>query len=150
MLQLVRDTPAMAYSIDVRKAAHRHLRAGQVLYSQNGPGDQPGCRTVAGYLFGLAGELAIKEIMRNSGIHPSPESNRRDDPFFAHFPELKAMLGTARGRRAGELRRLSEDPQLFQYWDTRMRYAPDKDIQPAWVDAWKRSAEELIRRMEME
>jgi hypothetical protein len=136
----------MAYTQDVRTAARRHFRAAQVLYGQAGPGDQPGCKAVAGYLFGIAGELAIKEIMRASGMMPVG-ADRRDDPFFAHFPALKTMLATAQGRRAGELRQLSEDPHLFQNWDTSMRYAPTKDITANWVDAWKASAEVLIERM---
>jgi|ERR1039458_2609022 hypothetical protein len=135
----------MAYSQDFRKSALRHLKAAQVLHGRAGPGDQPGCRAVAGYLFGLAGELAVKELMRDSGI--GPETNRRDDPFFAHFPDLKRMLSTAYGRRSEELRRVSEDSRLFQNWDTDMRYAPTKDIDVRWVDAWKASAERLIDRM---
>ncbi len=137
----------MAYTQDVRTAARRHFRAAQVLYGQAGPGDQPGCRAVAGYLFGIAGELAVKQLMRASGMMPSPGGDHRDDPFFAHFPALKTLLATAQGRRAGELRRLSEDPRLFQNWDTTMRYAPTKDISANWVEAWKASAEELIDRM---
>src|ERR1017187_10385274 len=116
----------MAYSQDFRKSALRHLKAAQVLHGRVGSGDQPGCQAVAGYLFGLAGELAVKEIMRNSGIKPA--ANRRDDPFFAHFPALKTMLSTAEGLRSGELRKVSEDTSLFQHWDTDMRYAPTKDI----------------------
>ena len=137
----------MAFTQNVEKAARRHFRAAQVLYDHAGPGDQPGCMAVAGYLFGLAGELAVKEIMRSSGMKPLSEVHRRDDPFFAHFPVLKTMLATAHGRRAGELRRLSEDRRLFQNWDIAMRYAPTSDIQENWVDAWKHSAESLIIRM---
>ena len=137
----------MAYSQDFRKSALRHLKAAQVLHEWAGPGDQPGCQAVAGYLFGLAGELAVKELMRGSGMKPSQEANRRDDPFFAHFPVLKTMLSTAKGLRSGELRKVSEDPCLFQYWDTDMRYAPTKDIDIRWVNAWKASAERLIDRM---
>jgi hypothetical protein len=137
----------MAFTQNVEKAARRHLRAAQVLHSQAAPSDQPGCRAVAGYLFGIAGELAIKEIMRNSGMKPSPDLQRRNDPFFAHFPILKTLLSTAIGRRAGELRQLAADPQLFRNWDTTMRYAPTNDINDTWVEAWKESAEELINRM---
>lgn len=139
---------SMAYSQDVKIAARRHLRAAQVLYEQSGPGDQPGCRAVAGYLFGLAGELAIKELMRGSGMKPLPLEQRKDDPFFAHFPVLKTLLSTANGRRAGELRKLSEDPRLFQHWDIAMRYAPTRDIDANWVDTWKESAERVFERME--
>jgi|SRR5208337_2820471 hypothetical protein len=137
----------MAYSQDMRKAALRHLKAAQILYERDGAGEQPGCKAVAGYLFGLAGELAVKELMRDSGMNPLPHAERRDDPFFAHFPVLKTMLSTAKGRRAGELRTFSEDPRLFQNWDVAMRYAPTKDIDANWVQTWKVSAERLIERM---
>jgi hypothetical protein len=138
----------MAYSQDMRTAARRHLRAAQTLYDQVGPSLQPGCMAVAGYLFGLAGELAVKELMRDSGMRPLPTPDRHDDPFFVHFPVLKTMLATAKGRRAGELRTFSEDPRLFQNWDIAMRYAPTKDIDANWVETWKVSAERLIDRME--
>ena len=139
----------MAYSQDMKNAARRHLRAAQVLHVQAGAGDQPGCTAVAGYLFGLAGELAVKELMRNSGMTPLPQEQRRDDPFFAHFPELKTLLSTAKGRRSEELRRFSEDSSLFQNWDIAMRYAPAKDIKTNWVERWRVSAERLIERMGM-
>jgi hypothetical protein len=138
----------MAYSQDVRGAARRHFRAAQVLYEQVGSGDQPGCKAVAGYLFGLAGELAVKELMRDSGMKPLPAVDRHDDPFYAHFPVLKTLLAIAYGRRSGELRKVSEDSSLFQNWDITMRYAPTKDIGANWVEAWKASAEQLIERME--
>jgi hypothetical protein len=138
----------MPYSQDMRKAARRHLMAAQILFERTGPGEQPGCKAVAGYLFGLAGELAVKELMRDSGMNPLPPAERHDDPFFAHFPVLKKMLSTAQGRRAGELRKFSEDSRLFVNWDIAMRYAPTKDIDANWVETWKVSAERLIERME--
>ena len=138
----------MAYAQDMRVAAHRHLRAAQVLHDHSGPGSQPGCIAVAGYIFGIAGELALKEMMRDSGIKPLESTQRRDDPFFAHFPHLKTMLATASGRRAGELRIFSENPQLFQYWDISMRYAPTVDVEVPWVASWRASAESLIVAME--
>jgi len=137
----------MAFTQNMEKAARRHLRAAQVLYDHVGPGDQPGCMAVAGYLFGLAGELAVKEIMRNSGMVPISATYRREEAFFAHFPILKTLLATATGRRAGQLRQLSEDPQLFQNWDVAMRYAPTTEIRPTWIAAWKDSAEKLVNRM---
>ncbi|MDX2153007.1 MAG: hypothetical protein SFV54_19850 [Bryobacteraceae bacterium] len=138
----------MAYSIDMRKSARRHLRAAEVLYKQSTVGDQPGCKTVAGYLFGIAGELAVKELMRESGVRPFADAQRSDDPFYAHFPQLKRLLATAAGRRAGELRRIADDPRLFANWDVAMRYAPSTDIREAWIDAWRSSARELIERMD--
>lgn len=136
----------MAFSKDLKKAARRHLRAAQVLYVEADSGSQPGCKSVAGYLFGLAGELAVKEIMRDSGIEPLPPSLRREDPYFAHFPELRVMLSEASGRRANELRAIS-DSGIFNNWDTNMRYAPTQEILGSWIDSWKSSAEELVDKM---
>ena len=88
--------------------------------------------------------------MRSSGMTPLPVAQRRDDPFFAHFPTLKGLLSTAIGRRSGELRKLSEDPRLFQNWDVAMRYAPTTEVDKTWVDAWKDSAEDLLTKMAIE
>jgi hypothetical protein len=80
----------------------------------------------------------------------SPEM-RRDDPFYAHFPELKGrLLDTARGRLSGKLRQLAEDARLFQHWGTAMRYAPTNQIKPEWVDEWKQSAERLVADMDLQ
>ena len=130
----------MAYGEDLRSAAKRHLRAADELCGLTSGGTQPGCRSVAGYLFGLSGELALKEMMRASAMTPSR----------AHFPELKTHIrDTVRGRRAGELRKIAETPALFQYWNIDMRYAPTQDIGPAWVDSWRASAHELVDLMEL-
>jgi hypothetical protein len=134
----------MAYSQDIKTAARRHLKAGQVLHGHTGPGGQPGCGAVAGYLFGVAGELAVKALMSDSGMRPLAQGDRHNDPFYAHFPALKSMLATAVGPRAGQLRKISEDSSLFQNWDIAMRYAPTRDINAKWVEAWKRSAEQLL------
>jgi hypothetical protein len=124
------------------------MNAAIALYEQTGAGRQPGCRAVAGYLFGIAGELAVKEMMRSSGIHPRQVNDRQDDPFFAHFPKLKTLLRLASGRRAGELRGISGNDSLFQNWDIVMRYAPTRDVQPEWVDRWKAHASSLVQQME--
>jgi len=134
----------MPYSVDFRRAARRHLEAADKLYSRS--------RTrhdVAGYLFGLTAELAVKEMMRESNMRPLPATSRRDDPFYAHFPELKAMLrDTASGRRHGDLRRIAQNSQLMQNWDTAMRYAPGTDIRAEWVATWAEQARELVSKMD--
>ena len=142
----------MAYRQDLSTSAKRHLRAAQELRSTTSAGSQPGCKAVAGYLYGLSGELAVKAIMRDSGMVPLGQESRKDDPFYAHFPDLKTQLrDTARGRRSGELRlrKVAETSALFQNWDTDMRYAPTGDIQDAWIEAWRMSAEDLVARMDL-
>lgn len=139
----------MAFSIDLSAAARRNLKAAITLHVAELPGAQPGCRAVAGYLFGLAGEIAIKQIMRNSQIARLPDDQRIADPYFAHFPDLKTLLSRkVQGRRAGELRKIADDPRLFQHWNTDMRYAPGHEIRDEWVASWKASAEALVARMD--
>ncbi len=139
----------MAYRQNLRSAAKRHLRAADELYGLTSGGTQPGCRAVAGYLFGLSGELALKEMMRASGMKPLPAEHRRDDPFYAHFPELKTLVSNVvQGRRAGELKKIAETPALFQNWNVDMRYAPTEDIDREWVDSWRESAHDLDKLME--
>lgn len=111
-------------------------------------GAQPGCRAVAGYLYGLAGELAVKALMRSSGMAPLPPQERRDDPYYAHFPDLKTQLrNTAQGRRSGELLAIANSNH-FNNWSTNMRYASTGEVQPGWIEAWKASAHSLIEAME--
>lgn len=86
-MKAFRQSP-MPYTQNLRNAADRHFTAAKVLHQHSSGGSQPGCKTVAGYLFGIAGELAIKELMRDSGMRPLPAEDRRDDPFYAHFPAL--------------------------------------------------------------
>jgi hypothetical protein len=79
---------AVVYRRDFPTAARRHLRAAQTLYENEAAGAQPGCRAVAAYLFGLAGELAVKQMMRVSGMRELPSDQRRDDPsetIFTNF-----------------------------------------------------------------
>ncbi|OYX15549.1 MAG: hypothetical protein B7Z15_00025 [Rhizobiales bacterium 32-66-8] len=139
----------MAYRQDLSNAAKRHLRAANELCGLTAAGCQPGCKAVAGYLFGLSGELAVKAMMQDSGMVPLAPDRRREDPFYAHFPDLKSrLLDTAKGRRSGELRKLAEMSMLFQNWDTEMRYAPTADIEDSWVSAWRMSAHDLANRMD--
>jgi hypothetical protein len=139
----------MAFSIDLSAAARRNLRAAITLHVADAPGAQPGCRAVAGYLFGLAGEIAIKQIMRHSHIVKLPDDQRNDDPYRVHFPALKTLLSRKiQGRRAGELRKIVDDPRLFQHWNTDMRYAPGSEIRDEWVASWKASAERLVAQMD--
>ncbi|KQP23099.1 hypothetical protein [Pseudorhodoferax sp. Leaf267] len=138
----------MAYTLDLQNAARRHLRAAATLYAATGAGAQPGCKVVAGYLFGLAGELAVKQMMRDSGMRPLSPERRRDDPFYAHFPELKRLLlDQISGRRAGQLRAVAQSGRIFRQWHTDMRYAPSIEVPEARVEEWKADANELVNQM---
>ena len=138
----------MAYRRDFRKAAQRHLGAAQALYKIDAIHARKNCTAVAGYLFGIAGEIAVKQMMRTSGMPELPPEQRRDDPYYTHFPALKTYLArTVQGRLAGDLRKIADDPRLFQYWNTDMRYAPTDAIEDYWVAAWKSDAEALVEKM---
>jgi hypothetical protein len=96
---------------------------------------------VAGYLYGIAAECALKEIMRRSHHWREPER--------AHFPDLKVVLrDSARGRHAGILRRFAEDGAFMSEWDIAMRYAPRTDILLVQVKRWRMNASDAIAAME--
>lgn len=131
-----------SFQQDLKKAAYQHLEAGEKLFGTNRS-------DVAGYLFGLAAECALKHLMTLSGMRPLPENQKRDDPYFAHFETLKTLLrNTASGRRAGELRRYAEAPSFMQQWDTSMRYSNGRDIRPDWVSRWRSDARDVINAMD--
>ena len=130
----------MSYSIDLAAAARRHLEAADVLNNSS-----PKRRDVAGYLYGIAGECALKRIMWESGMRPGQPERRRDDPFFIHFPDLKTMLkDRIHGRRHGELQRYAGDGALFSNWSTDMRYAPGREIKDSDVERWREQARKLV------
>lgn len=130
------------YQQDLRRAAYRHLEAAEILLETNR-------KDVAGYLFGLAAECALKHIMINSGMRPLPDVQRREDPFFAHFEYLKTLLrDNASGRRAGELRQYAESASFMQQWDVSMRYSHGKDIQFDWIFRWRVSAKDIVTAMD--
>jgi len=140
----------MQYSQDLADSARRHWGAAISLHADNEPGTRPGNRAVAGYLFGLAGELALKKMMSDSGMRPLDDAQKRDDPFYAHFPLLKTLLlNKAKGRRQGALVRHAKDAKLFHDWNTNMRYAPTKDIRDHWTNEWRSQAEALVQAMNL-
>ncbi len=138
----------MAYGEHLKQAARRNFNAANVLYGAVAAGVQPGCRAVAGYLYGLTAEIAVKQIMLDSGIMGLPVDQRKDDPHYAHFPSLKTLLARmVRGRRATELRLIAEDPGLFQDWNIEMRYRATDWVSDDSVAKWKKSAENLVAQM---
>jgi hypothetical protein len=81
-------------------------------------------------------------------MRPLPAEQRREDPFYAHLPQLKTMLrNSAHGRRAGELRTWSEDDNFMREWDTDMRYAPARDIERADIERWRDHAKRVLVAM---
>jgi hypothetical protein len=128
----------MAYTPDMSNAARRHLLAANILYSEKTRID------VAGYLYGIAAECAIKAMMLEAGIRPDLE-NRKGDPFFAHFPGLRTMLkDSLQGRKSATLRLKIENDNFFSQWDIEMRYCKSSDIRDSWVETWKEQANDIV------
>lgn len=129
-----------AYRIDLENAAQRYYVASEILYGN------PQHKGVAGYLYGIAAECAIKALMRESGIRPL-EGNRHADPFYAHFPNLKSVLSNRiQGRHSQILSRFICST-FMQEWDITMRYAPESDIPQNKVDGWRKQAKQAIDAM---
>jgi len=127
----------MAYRTDFVDAARRYLQAADCLHDR-----EPPCRVdVAGYLYGIAAECAIKEILRRSRLWSKPD--------LVHFPELKVVLrDNASGRYAGSLRKFAEDGAFMSEWNIAMRYAPKSDISPVQVKRWRMNARDAIAAMD--
>jgi hypothetical protein len=66
---------------------------------------------------------AIKAMMIDAGLRPSSNESRRDDPFFAHFPELRTLLREKQlGRRGKPFFNFIENDIFMNHWNTQMRY----------------------------
>src|SRR5690349_8669071 len=111
-----REGDLMGYAVDMPTSARRHFEAAQKL---------SGVRVdVAGYLYGIAVECAIKAMMLDAGLRPLPPAQRRDDPFFAHFPQLPTMLrDRLAGRVSAPLKHFLDDRRFMANWSTDMRYS---------------------------
>ncbi len=134
---------SQTYAKDMRSTAYRHLEAAEHLYTSSRRHD------VAGYLFGIAAECALKRIMSDSGMRPLSKDQRRDDPFYAHFEELKTLLrDSVSGRRQSELRAFAMNDGFMQHWDVSMRYSDGKGIDPKWIARWSKDARAVVDRMD--
>lgn len=129
----------MAYGSDPAAAARRHYEAAALLYEPKGR------RDVAGYLYGISAECALKYIMLRSGMLPQPLSPR-DDPFYLHFPVLKTVLrDTAKGRYQGKLLQYATNAAFMNGWDVKMRYACSRDVLQQPIEKWKAQAERILQ-----
>ncbi len=131
----------MAYACDIRAAAYRHFEAAEELAEGKR-------RDVAGYLYGIAAECGIKAMMLEVNIRPRPIEERKDDPFYAHFPELRTMLRSRlAGRLAAPLLNFIGSDAFMNQWSTDMRYSHGRDVAEAWVTAWSAQARQVISSM---
>ena len=128
----------MAYAFDMRAAAYRHLEAAEELADGKR-------RDVAGYLYGIAAECGIKAMMHDINIRPLPNAERREDPFYTHFPELRTMLRSRlAGRLAAPLLHFISSDAFMNQWSTDMRYSHGHDVTEAWVSAWRAQARQVV------
>lgn len=128
----------MPYAVDFPAAARRHLAAADSLSMGHR-------RDVAGYLYGLAAECALKAMMREAGLQFIVSASRRDDPFWAHFPELRTLLRDAlQGRRGTPLVTYVQNEAFMSNWSTRMRYSNGRDIRNEWIAAWQQQARQAV------
>ena len=129
----------MTYRPNLPASARRHLEAAEALY-------EPEIRRdVAGYLYGIAAECAVKAMMQEAGLPSLNNDMRREDPYYAHFPALKTLLRDSQlGRAGATLKRFIEDSRFMNQWDTDMRYCKGDEIQSAWVELWRSQARDIV------
>lgn len=126
----------MAYNIDLVASANRHFRDGDTLLSARSAQH-------AGYHFGFAAECAIKSILFRH--HMPRHDDRRENPFWAHFPELKTLLiRDGRGRLQQKLYDVIADGAFMQYWNTDIRYASDRSVDEPRATNWRNQADRVI------
>lgn len=119
-------------------AARRHHQAAEMLLGTER-------MDVAGYLYGIAAECAVKVLVFEAGICPLPECDRGKDPYFKHFPELRTVLRNGgHGRRAAVLLRFVENDSFLNNWAITMRYSDGKAVQFKWVEAWAEQAKQAV------
>ncbi|EPG3323469.1 TPA: hypothetical protein N2A03_005867 [Pseudomonas aeruginosa] len=129
----------MVFTPDMESASHRNFQAAQTLHSNQH-------RHAAGYLYGLAAECAIKAMMLQAGIPVRPQDERGDDPYYAHFPNLKTILReNMQGRRAsGALARFINDDRFFSQWDIKVRYCKNDQVSSGWIEMWREQASQAV------
>ena len=124
------------YDKNMRAAAFRNLLAAEHL-------DETDRRDRAAYLFGWAAECGLKALMQRVGLKEST-SKDRGDPFWAHFPEIRAHIRDHdQARKITALHKYTVG-SFMEYWHTSMRYSDGKAIKPEWIDRWHNDAKTVI------
>lgn len=130
----------MAFKVNMKASARRHLEAADKLKSSN-RGD------VAGYLYGISAECAIKAMMIDLRI--KEKKDRRDDPYYLHFPALKTTLqDKLQGRLAAPLIKVLSDRTFFANWSIEMRYSKGDEIKNTWIENWATQAKRTVSLIE--
>jgi hypothetical protein len=132
----------MAFTHDLPAAARRHLQAADMLCAD--PGHR---KDVAGYLYGIAAECAIKQM-----VIPLPMSADQNKKAieYAHFPDLRTLLRDALQGRHPNVTLLSRfvlNDSFMNNWHISMRYADARQIRDEWVKAWQEQAKAAVGAM---
>ena len=134
----------MAFTHDLPGAARRNLEAADKLYK---PDKGPHRKDVAGYLYGIAAECAIKQML--IPIRMPPEHDKYAI-LFAHFPELRKLLREClQGRNATTLMRFIDNDAFMNNWHISIRYADAREIRKEWVETWQKQARDVVNAMEV-
>lgn len=131
----------MAYKYDknMRAAAFRNLLAGELLIDTDR-------RDRAGYLYGWAAECGLKAVMQMLGMK-EPTEKQREDPFWAHFPEIKQYIRDHdSGRKFSDLKKFTTG-RYMEYWHTSMRYSDGKSVRSEWIDRWREDAKAIVAEL---
>jgi hypothetical protein len=125
----------MAYSVDMRAAAYRHLEAADKLMLT-------GRADVAAYLHGIAAECAVKAM---AATLPCA---RQEVILKAHFPALRTLLRDAlKGRAAQPLLRILTSDAYLNEWEIRVRYAASSEIRRKPLADWAKQARQTVSTM---
>lgn len=118
-------------------SARRHLEAADALV--------PTRFDIAGYLYGLAAECAIKAMLVELGARPLSLDQRRQDPFYQHFPGLlTSSKNKVSGRRGATLASILETPSFMAGWSIEMRYSASGEIPRFSVQRWALQAKMAV------
>lgn len=131
------------YPMDLFSAAHRHLRAAKCLAAKKDWDS-------AGYLAGFAAECRLKGALMRSGFRPATDLDRRDDPFWAHFPGLKTLMlqKGAAARISASVVTLVSNGRFMNEWDTPMRYAKSGSVDEPTATRWITHVDQLFAATE--
>jgi len=134
--------PSARFPLDLSSASQRHWKTAKCLASKKE-------WDMAGYIVGFAGECRLKGALLRSGFRFIPEA-RRDDPFWAHFPNLKTLMlqSGAAARISATVVNLVSSGGFMNEWDTIMRYSKTGSVDEAAVKRWFADVEQLFRATE--
>jgi hypothetical protein len=129
----------VVFTINMATAAMRNLDAALKLEAEHK-------ELVAGYLFGIAAECAVKAMLVDLRLPAQKE--KKNDPNFAHFPELRTMLrDQMSGRRSGPLTKIVQDDRFLQGWSIKIRYSDGKNLNTAHMKSWSTQARNVVGLM---